>query len=108
MYAINRGEAYGGYAEGSVFVSGLREVRPFEAYTVHQDTTVPAPLYIPIDGEAWATDISQTPAAMQPGTGQYYDLQGRRVALPAHASHTPGLGLRKGLYIVNGQKAIVK
>ncbi|MBQ9203931.1 MAG: hypothetical protein IJ155_06790, partial [Prevotella sp.] len=98
VYAINRGEAYGGYAEGSVFVSGLREVRPFEAYTVHQDTTVPAPLYIPIDGESWLTDITQPSADMQPGTGQYYDLQGRRVAQPT----------KKGLYIVNGQKTIVR
>ena len=98
VYAINRGEAYGGYAEGSVFVSGLREVRPFEAYTVHQDTTVPAPLYIPIDGESWLTDITQPSADMQPGTGQYYDLQGRRVAQPT----------KKGLYIVNGQKTVVR
>ncbi|MBQ7511182.1 MAG: hypothetical protein IJU11_00385, partial [Prevotella sp.] len=96
------------YAEGSVFVSGLREVRPFEAYTVHQDTTVPAPLYIPIDGESWLTDITPTSADMQPGTGQYYDLQGRRVAQPANKSYTSGLGLKKGLYIVNGQKAVVR
>ena len=108
VYAINRGEAYGGYAEGSVFVSGLREVRPFEAYTVHQDTTVPAPLYIPIDGEAWLTNITPVSADMQPGTGQYYDLQGRRVAQPTNKSHTSGLGLKKGLYIVNGQKAVVR
>ena len=98
VYAINRGEAYGGYAEGSVFVSGLREVRPFEAYTLHQDTTVPAPLYIPIDGESWLTDITPASADKQPGTGQYYDLQGRRVAQPT----------KKGLYIVNGQKTVVR
>lgn len=42
-----------------------------------------------------ATGITST--AMQPGIGQYYDLQGRRVAQPA-----------KGLYIVNGKKIILK
>ena len=38
-----------------------------------------------------------TSAAMQPSTGQYYDLQGRRVAQPT-----------KGLYIVNGRKVVIR
>ena len=38
-----------------------------------------------------------TSTAMQPSTGQYYDLQGRRVAQPT-----------KGLYIVNGKKVVMK
>lgn len=42
-----------------------------------------------------ATGITST--AMQPGIGQYYDLQGRRVAQPA-----------KGLYIVNGKKIVIR
>ena len=38
-----------------------------------------------------------TSTAMQSSTGQYYDLQGRRIAQPA-----------KGLYIVNGRKVVIR
>ncbi|MBQ9203642.1 MAG: BACON domain-containing protein, partial [Prevotella sp.] len=51
--------------------------------------------------EGFAFDFEETTGitstAMQPSTGQYYDLQGRRIALPT-----------KGLYIMNGKKIILK
>jgi len=37
-----------------------------------------------------------------------YDLQGRQVASPTNGSHTSTLGLKKGLYIVNGKKMVIK
>ena len=49
--------------------------------------------FISFDDET--TGITST--AMQPSIGQYFDLQGRRVAQPT-----------KGLYIVNGKKVVIK
>jgi hypothetical protein len=37
-----------------------------------------------------------------------YDLQGRQITQPTNASHTSTFGLKKGLYIVNGKKLIIK
>ena len=51
--------------------------------------------FFSFDDEGETTGITST--ALQPSTEQYYDLQGRRVALPT-----------KGLYIVNGKKVIIK
>jgi hypothetical protein len=96
VYAINRSQPYAGYPEGSIFVSNLREVRPFEAYTEHHSAS-PAPMFYPID--AW----------MDGGTGidemenelltidNAYNLNGQRVKTP-----------RKGVFIVNGRKTVVK
>lgn len=49
--------------------------------------------FISFDDET--TGITST--AMQPSIGQYFDLQGRRVAQPT-----------KGLYIVNGKKVVIR
>ena len=50
------------------------------------------------DGEAnGTTGISDVRSQMPDGTGEFYDLQGRKVKQP-----------RKGLYILNGRKVIVK
>ncbi len=37
-----------------------------------------------------------------------FDLQGRQVSQPTNARHISTLGLKKGLYIVNGKKVIIK
>ncbi len=50
------------------------------------------------DGEEnGTTGISDVRSEMSDGTGEFYDLQGRKVKQP-----------RKGLYILNGRKVIVK
>ena len=50
------------------------------------------------DGEDnGTTGISNVRSQMPDATGEFYDLQGRRVMQP-----------KKGLYIQNGRKAIVK
>ena len=47
------------------------------------------------------TDITEKP-------NTWYDLQGRRVTQPTNACHTSTFRLKKGLYIVNGRKVMVK
>jgi surface protein len=80
VYALNVGDAQVGYAEGSVFVAGLREVRPFEAYTWHH-AHGPAPRYIPISElDGGATGIEDVRSLMSDGRGDsWYDLNGRRL-----------------------------
>lgn len=40
LYAINVGETVNGSPEGSIWVSGLRDIRPFEAYVADSKATV--------------------------------------------------------------------
>ena len=51
--------------------------------------------FLGLDGDA--TGISNLTPSLSKGEGEYYDLQGRKVAQPT-----------KGLYIVNGKKVVVK
>lgn len=44
MMAINLYESYNGYSEGSIFVSALRDIKPFEAYITTEDV-VPGALF---------------------------------------------------------------
>ena len=54
-----------------------------------------APEFFSLDGGT--TGINEVRGKMEDVSGEYYDLQGRRVSQPA-----------KGLYIVNGKKVIIK
>jgi len=56
-----------------------------------------ARLTIVFEDESETTGISDVRSKMADVRGEYYDLQGRKVAQP-----------RKGLYIVNGKKVIIK
>lgn len=99
IYAINIGQARGNYAEGSVFEQGLREVRPFEVYTLHNGGNA-RPRYIPIDSQTngEATDIDPigcSPLIIDP----WYSLDGRKLFSVPKA---------KGIYIQNGKKKIVR
>jgi len=94
VYVLNSHATYGGYAEGSVFVSGLRGVRPFEAYTAHHSAG--APLYILLDD--LLTGIDEVTAALGQ-TGDWYDLGGRRLN---------GRPTAKGVYIIDRKKVVVE
>ena len=100
IYALNVGNAQNGYAEGSVFVAGLRDVRPFECYTWHHGHS-PAPRYIAVNElNGGATGILTS--HLSPLTsieGVWYDLNGRKL------QQKP---TRKGVYILNGSKVVVK
>jgi hypothetical protein len=103
VYAINRYEAYGNNLEGSVFVSELRDVRPFEAYTRHNDQS-PAPMFYPLSEwlEDGANGIDEIVLAMSRMAGQsetWYTLDGRKLN---------GQPKTKGVYIVKGKKVVVR
>ena len=101
VYVLNVGEEYAVgatiYEEGSIFVAGLDDVRPFHCYTQHTANS-PAPRYLPIAG--WNADETAGIATVnrEPFTvDRYFNLNGQRVQHP-----------KKGLYIVNGRKTVVK
>ena len=99
VWALNVGEVRGQYFEGSVFERDYRTVRPFEAYTIHrQENGQPAPRYVPIQEIAGVTGIETIDR--EPLTlNQWYDMQGRKLE---------GKPARKGVYIFNGKKVVVK
>gem|GEM_PF-2813266 len=99
VWALNVGEVRGQYFEGSVFERDYRTVRPFETYTIHrQENGQPAPRYVPIQEIAGVTGIETIDR--EPLTlNQWYDMQGRKLE---------GKPARKGVYISNGKKVVVK
>ena len=106
IYALNVGEKREYYAAGSVFERNYRDVRPFEAYTMHKGTS-PAPMYF-IIGENTddnTTDILEVRSQVEDGNGEWYDLQGRKLGSTLNVQRST---LKKGVYIQNGRKVIVK
>ena len=103
VWTLNVGEERNQYLEGSVFERNYREVRPFEAYTVH-DINGPAPRFVPvyeIQGGS-ATGIYNWPMAGSPTDKPVYDLGGRKVA----DGQSVNGRLPKGVYIQNGRKVV--
>ena len=98
VYALNL-LPYGEYAEGSVFVAGLRQVRPFEAY---RTTTLAGTRCIPISSDM-LTGISRIKMKVD-NANDIYDLQGRKVRNKGQSTGN----LRPGIYIQNGKKLNVK
>ena len=99
VWALNVGQSRGEYYEGSVFERDYREVRPFEAYTVHQSDS-PAPRFVPIMDIGGATGIEDVRSLMSDGRGDnLYDLNGRKL------QQKP---TQKGIYILNGRKTVIK
>jgi hypothetical protein len=99
VWALNVGEVRGSYFEGSVFERDYREVRPFEAYTVHRlENGQPAPRYVPLMDIGGTTGIETiNPESLT--VNQWYDLEGRKLQ---------GKPTQKGVYISNGRKVVVK
>lgn len=99
MYALNVGEQRDGYPEGSVFEANYRDIRPFEAFTIHEGGQRPAPQYLPIaDMNGGVTGIENLTPSLSEGEGAWYDLSGRKL------QQRPN---RKGVYIMNGRKTVV-
>ena len=104
VYVLNVGEQRGTYAEGSVFELGLRDVRPFEAYTLHLGTTH-APQFMPVSALSdFSTDIRELVVGQPQAADAVYDLQGRKVT---RSQYVDGR-LPKGVYIVNGRKTVIR
>jgi hypothetical protein len=99
------GEASGSYAEGSVFISNYRSVRPFQAYARHtsQARGEDDDRYIPLTsiggGGDDTTGIMEMIQPADNGTGDWYSLDGRKLS----AKPT-----QKGVYIQNGKKIVIK
>ena len=99
VWALNVGEVRGRYLEGSVFERDYREVRPFEAFTVHrQENTQPAPRYVPLQEIGGTTGIHSVESG-ELRTEKWYDLNGRQLQ---------GKPSAKGVYINNGQKIVIR
>jgi len=105
VYALNVGEERNGRPEGSIFERNYREVRPFEAYTLHRGDR-PAPLFFDLsDLEGSTTDMPDVRWMMDDGNGEWYDLQGRKLGSTLNVQRST---LKKGVYIRNGRKTVVK
>ena len=101
IWAINRNEVYEGNPEGSVFVPNLREVRPFEAYVTTKTMSGVGPFLSIADmGGNGTTGIE---AMLNEGTsdyeGSWFLLDGQKLQ---------GKPTKKGVYIVNGKKVVLK
>jgi len=98
VYALNVDEQRDGYPEGSIFVANYRTVRPFEAFTVHHGDG-PAPQYISVfEMNSGTTGIEDVERGML-NVERWYDLNGRKL------QQKP---TRKGVYILNGSKVVIK
>ena len=104
VYALNVGVPQGNYREGSIFVRGLRDVYPFEAYTLHAGSGQNGSPYITFAdmGMADATGIREVTDEDRTDA-PVYDLQGRRVA-DSTLNEKP---LTKGVYIQRGRKVVI-
>ena len=106
VFAINRNDAYGAYAEGSVFVPNYREVRPFEAYTLHPASGRSLIDLSSLIGDS-ATGIVAIPIKeAADGTVSVYSLSGLLVATGQYDEVMKRL--HKGVYIINGKKMVIK
>ena len=99
VYALNVGEERNGRPEGSIFERSYREVRPFEAYTLHRGDR-PAPLFFDLsDLEGSTTDMPDVRWKTEEGSDEWVTLDGRKLQKAPTA---------KGVYIYNGRKTVVK
>jgi hypothetical protein len=104
IYALNVGHDLDGYAEGSVFVKNYRDVKPFEVFTTHDPNREKSAgaRYISVSslfGGEDTTGIIDVMKTVEHNGEIWYDMNGRRLQ---------GKPNRKGVYIMNGKKVVVK
>ena len=97
VYAINVGQALDRYAEGSVFARDLREVRPFEAVTVHEPINGARPNYIRVAAQPSNESVGIRDIDNDSSVGAWYSVDGRQLQ---------GEPKTKGVYIQKGKKII--
>ena len=105
IYALNVGESYNGNPMGSVFVANYREVRPFEAYSVHSANRSRF-FTVGSLGGGDTTGISNPDNELTPGNGivKVYSLSGTLLKQGPRGEVINSLP--KGLYIIDGKKII--
>ena len=91
-----------GYTEGSVFVRNLRKVHPFEAYITLQGTNAKDAIPIFEDGVLAIRGIELLDEKLN---RKVYNLSGQQIRLDENGRYNH---LRKGVYIIGGQKTVVK
>jgi len=110
----------GTYSEGNIPVDGYffsnnrlycatgtgNTLKPFRAYLKYNGASPARDLEFIIDGETTGVQELRNPRIEE--LKSYYDLQGRRVAQPTSRATLSPSGLRKGLYIVDGKKVVIK
>ena len=117
VYALNVNQEYKGYPAGSLFVNNFREVRPFEAYSVHPSAATKASAARAftvgslIGGNDGITGIVDVMLKKNDGTNsdavvRVYSLSGALVKQGKAEDVTKGLP--KGIYIANGKKFVVR
>ena len=98
LYALNVNNDYSqnntGMPEGSRFVLNMRPIHPFEAFMTTENN---ARAFIPIFEDGLPTDISLLLMNKDSNPSKLYNLNGQQVEHP-----------KKGVYIVNGKKVVVK
>ena len=100
IYVLNVGEPILNHPEGSIFISDYRSARPFEVYTVHEHSA--GARFISVSslfGGEGTTGIIDVMKNAEPNGETWYDLNGRRLQSKP---------VRKGVYIKNGKKVVVK
>ena len=88
-YVLNKGAKGVGFYK----LSASGTIGANKAYLTYSGSL--APEFFGFDGNT--TSINEVRGKMEDVSGEYYDLQGRRVSQPT-----------KGLYIVNGKKVVIK
>lgn len=117
VFALNVNQEYKGYPAGSLFVSNFREVRPFEAYSVHPSQAKAAGARMItvsslIGGGDDTTGIIDIMLKKNDGKAdadaviKVYSLSGALVKQGRAEEVTKSLP--KGIYIANGKKFVVK
>lgn len=117
VFTLNVNEEYKGYPAGSLFVSNFREVRPFEAYSVHPSQAKAAGARMItvsslIGGGDDTTGIidmmlkKNESKADTDAVIKVYSLSGALVKQGRADEVTKSLP--KGIYIANGKKFVVK
>jgi hypothetical protein len=118
VFTLNVNQEYKGYPAGSLFVSNFRDVRPFEAYSIHPSAVAKkvneARMYSVsslIGGDPNATGIIDVMLKKNDGTNsdavvKVYSLSGALIKQGKAEDVTNGLP--KGVYVANGKKFVVK
>ena len=102
VYALNVSQELENHAEGSIFEAGLRDVRPFECYTIHTNNDGPAPAFMTVADllNGGLTGITPAVSGLPANdTEAWYTLDGRKLQERPTA---------KGLYIHQNRKVVVK
>jgi hypothetical protein len=106
IYVLNVGDSIMDQTEGSIFISNYRSARPFEVYTFHEprsnETNIFGSRIISLSslfGGNGTTGVNDAMKTIEANGETWYDMNGRRLQ---------GKPARKGIYILNGKKVVIK